>query len=105
MTQAHTPLSYFCSPNYQDSALYPNIVQLIRAAAIERDDTDEIKLEKLETLLGQSSGNLAQDMPLFAALLSIPGGERYPLPEMTPQRRKERTLAALLDKMKRRAPR
>ena len=39
-------------------------------------------------------------MPLFAALLSIPGGDRYPLPEMTPQRRKERTLEALLDQVK-----
>jgi hypothetical protein len=29
------------------------------------------------------------------------GGDRYPLPEMTLQRRKERTLAALLDHMKR----
>src|SRR5262249_6238838 len=37
---------------------------------------------------------------LFAALLSIPGDNRYPLPEMTPQRRKERTLAALLDQAK-----
>jgi class 3 adenylate cyclase/predicted ATPase len=101
VSQAHTPLSYFCSPNYQDSALYPNIVQVVRAAAIERDDTDETKLDKLQTLLGQSSGNLPQDMPLFAALLSIPGGKRYPPPEMTPQRRKERTLAALLDYIKR----
>src|SRR5262245_16414953 len=41
-------------------------------------------------LLAQSSGNLDEDMLLFAALLSIPGRERYPLADMTPQRRKER---------------
>jgi predicted ATPase len=46
-----------------------------------------------------------QNMPLFAALLSIPEGHRYPLPEMTPQRRKERTLATLLDQLKRLAAR
>jgi len=97
----HTPLSYFCSPLHQGSALYPVIGQLIRAAGIERDDSAEVKLDKLQSLLAQSSGNLSADMPLFAALLSIPGGDRYPLPEMTPQRRQELTLAVLLDQTKR----
>jgi class 3 adenylate cyclase len=97
----HTSLSYFCSPYHQDSALYPNISQLNRAAGIERDDSAVAKLDKLQSLLAQSSLNLAQDMPLFAALLSISGSDRFPLPEMTPQRRKARTLDALLDHMKR----
>jgi class 3 adenylate cyclase len=97
----HTPLSYFCSPLHQGSALYPFIGQLNRAAGIEREDRAEARLDKLQSLLAQSSGNLAQDMPLFAALLSISGGDRYPQPEMTPQRRKERTLAVLLDHTKR----
>jgi class 3 adenylate cyclase/predicted ATPase len=101
----HTPISYFCSPYHQSSALYPHIVQLIRAAGIERDDSADAKLDKLQALLAQSSGNLAEDMPLFAALLSICGGERHPLPGMAPQRRKERTLAALIDHMKRLATR
>jgi predicted ATPase len=101
----HTLLTYFCSPLHQGSALYPNIVQLTRAAEIERDDSAEVKLDKLQRLLAQSSGNLREDMPLFAALLSILGGERFPLPQMTPQRRKERTLAALLDQLKRLAAR
>src|SRR5262249_56592976 len=93
----HTSLSYFCSPHHQSSALYPHTMQLARAAGIERDDSAEVRLDKIKSLLEQSSGNLDQDMPLIAALLSISGGDRYPLPEMTPQRRKERTLAALLD--------
>jgi class 3 adenylate cyclase/tetratricopeptide (TPR) repeat protein len=97
----HTPLSYFCSPHHQNSALYPHITQLAHAAGLDRDDSAEIRLDKLRLLLAQSSANLDQDMPLFSALLSIPGGERYPLPEMTPQHRKERTLAALLDQLKR----
>jgi hypothetical protein len=70
------PLSYFCSPHHQDSALYPQMTQLTRAAGIERDDNTEIKLDKLQSLLVQSSGNIDQDMRLFAALLSIPGGNR-----------------------------
>jgi class 3 adenylate cyclase/tetratricopeptide (TPR) repeat protein len=105
ISDPHTSLSYFCSPHHQDSALYPNIGQLSRAAGIERDDSAETKLHKLQSLLAQSSGNLAEDMPLFAALLSISRGHRYPLPEISPQRRKERTLAALLDYMNRLATR
>jgi class 3 adenylate cyclase/predicted ATPase len=97
----HTPLAYFCSPLHQGSALYPFIGQLNRAAGIERDDSPDVRLDKLQSLVAQLSDNLAQDMPLIAALLSIPGGEYYPLPQMTPQRRKERTLAALLDQWKR----
>ena len=98
-------LRHFCSPYHQNSALYPHVIQLTRAAGIGRDDSADIKLDKLRSLLAQSSSKLDQDMPLFAALLSIPAGERYPLPEMTPQRLKERTLAALLDKLKRLAAR
>jgi class 3 adenylate cyclase len=97
----HTPLSYFCSPHHQNSALYPHITQLAHAAGIERDDSAEIRLDKLHAVLAQSNANLDQDIALFAALLTNPGGERYPLPEMTPQRRKERALGALLDQLKR----
>jgi len=101
----HTPLSYFCSPLHQGSALYPVIGQLTRATGIERDDGPETKLHKLLSLLAQSSTNLREELPLVAALLSIPGEDRYPLPEMTPQRRKERTLATLLDQLKQLATR
>jgi hypothetical protein len=85
------PLINHCSPYHKDSALHPVISQLLRAASIERGDSAEAKLDKLETLLAQPSENLVEDMPLFAALLSIPGGDRYTLPNLTPQRLKERT--------------
>jgi class 3 adenylate cyclase/predicted ATPase len=99
-SEPYTQLLYHCSPYHQDSALYPIIGQLIRAAGIEQDDAPETKLDKLEVLLRQSSENPTEDMPLFAALLSIPGGERYPLPKVTPQRIKERTLGSLLAHLK-----
>src|SRR5262249_27937643 len=40
-TEPHTRLRYFCSPHHKDSALYPSIAQLERAARFRRDDTDE----------------------------------------------------------------
>ena len=61
----------------------------------------EGKLAKLEALLTQSSENLAEDMAVFAALLSIPDRERYSLPSLTPQQLKERTLDALMAHLRR----
>jgi hypothetical protein len=85
-----------CSPHHQASALYPFISQLEHAAGIERDDTPERKLERLEELLARASRDSARDIALLADLLSIPSGSRYPLPGLSPQKRKEETLIALL---------
>jgi class 3 adenylate cyclase/predicted ATPase len=94
--EPHTRLRLFCSPHHQDSALHPIIAQLERAAEFRRDDTAEQRLDKLEALLAQASNDLGEAAPLIAELLSIPGGERYPPLNLTPQKRKERMLQALL---------
>ena len=92
-TEPHTRLRYFCSPHHQNSALYPVIVQLERAAGFERDDGPEAKLDKLETLLGPAAE--IGDVSLLVELLSVPGGDRFAPLELSPQRKKERTFAAL----------
>jgi class 3 adenylate cyclase/predicted ATPase len=93
-TEPHTRLRYFCSPHHQDSALYPFITQLEHAAGFARDDTATTKLDKLEALLGD--GAEPGDISLIAEMLSLSGGERFPRLDLSPQRKKERTLAALL---------
>ena len=90
----HAPLSFYCSPSYQDSAFYPVIAQLERAAGFRRDDTREERLAKFAALVHPSIGDEA--IALIAALLSISAEERYPLPNLSPQRRKQRTLEALI---------
>jgi predicted ATPase len=55
--EAHTHLRYFCSPHHQDSAIYPVITQLERAAGIRRDDTNEQRLAKLEALLALATND------------------------------------------------
>jgi class 3 adenylate cyclase len=94
--EAHTRLRYFCSPHHQDSALYPSIAQLERAASFRREDTSEERLAKLEAVLSQGTNDLGEAVPLLADLLSIPIGDRYPPLNLTPQKRKERTLHAQL---------
>jgi class 3 adenylate cyclase/predicted ATPase len=94
--EPHTRLRYFCSPHHQDSAFYPSITQLERAAGFRREDTPEQRLAKLEALLAQGTNDLGGAAPLFADLLSIPTGDRYPQLNLTPQKRKEKTLHAQL---------
>jgi class 3 adenylate cyclase len=93
-TDPHTRLRYFCSPHHQDSALYPSITQLERAAGFRREDTNEQRLVKLEAVLSQGTNDLTEALPLFADLLSIQIGDRYPAPNLSPKRRKEKTLHA-----------
>ena len=94
--EPHTRLRSFCSPHHQDSALYPTITQLERAAGFRREDTAEQRLDKLEAVLAQATNDLGEAAPLLAALLSLPTGERYPPLNLTPQKQKEKTLRALV---------
>ena len=93
-TEPHTRLRYFCSPQRTDSAFFPIISQMERAAGFIHDDTVQAKLDKLDALMAQ---NLTprQDMALFAEMLSLPNDGRYPTLDLTPQQRRQKTLEAL----------
>jgi class 3 adenylate cyclase/tetratricopeptide (TPR) repeat protein len=93
----HTRLRYQCSPYHANSALRPFIIQLERAAGFKADDPPEQRLVKLEALLDRDAPGIRATAPLFAALLSIPTGERYPPLSLSPVQQRRRTLAALLD--------
>ncbi|HVI65604.1 MAG TPA: adenylate/guanylate cyclase domain-containing protein, partial [Bradyrhizobium sp.] len=95
--EPHTRLRYQCSPYHTNSALHPCIAQLERAAGFKADDTPEQRLDKLEAILAMDASRVQAAAPLFAALLSIPFGERYPLLALSPAQQRRRTLAALLD--------
>jgi class 3 adenylate cyclase/tetratricopeptide (TPR) repeat protein len=103
--ESHTRLREFCSPHHQDTALYPSITQLERAAGLRRDDTDEQRLDKLENVLALAADDLGETVPLLADLLSIPTGDRYPALDLTPQKRKEKTLRALVARIEGPTPR
>ena len=93
-TEPHTRLRYFCSPQHTDSAFYPIIGQMERAAGFAHDDTPQARLDKLDAPLAQTSTS-EQDAALFAELLSLPNDGRYPKLNLTPQQRRQKTLEAL----------
>ena len=88
-------LRNFCSPQHIDSALYPTIRQIERAAEFTRDDTSQAKLDKLDALLARSATS-SSDSALFAEMLSLPNDGRHPALKLTPQQRRQRTLEALV---------
>jgi class 3 adenylate cyclase/predicted ATPase len=96
--EPHTRLRYFCSPQHTDSALFPIISQMERAAGFAHNDTVQVKLDKLDALLKQSSIT-GQDAALFSEMLSLPNDGRYPTLELAPQQRRQRTQEALATRM------
>src|SRR6266581_4484787 len=86
-----------CSPYYQHTALYPLIDLLERVALrFEREESAQQKLHKLEGFLVQYGLPLAETVPLFAALLSLPLAEGYTSLTISPEQQKQKTLQALL---------
>jgi class 3 adenylate cyclase/predicted ATPase len=92
--EAHTRLRYFCSPQHTDSALYPIIGQMERAAGLAHDDKPQAKLDKLDAVLAQTSTS-KEDVAHFAEMLSLPNDGRYPALHLAPEQRRQRTLEAL----------
>jgi class 3 adenylate cyclase/predicted ATPase len=88
-------LRYYCSPYHQDSALFPVIDQIGRAAAFAREDSPPVRLKKLEAMLARSVPS-DEHVAFLADLLSLPASERHPLPALSPQQKKEETLNALI---------
>ena len=93
-TEPHTRLRYFCSPQHTDSAFYPIISQMERAAGFVHDDIPQARLDKLDMMLAQTSTS-KQDAALFAEMLSLPNDGRYPAIDLAPEQRRQRTLEAL----------
>jgi class 3 adenylate cyclase/predicted ATPase len=93
--EPHTRLRDFCSPQHTDSAFHPIIGQMERAAGFAHDDTAQAKLDKLDTMLAQSSTS-TQHAALFADMLSLPNDGRYPGLELVAEQRRQETIEALV---------
>ena len=93
--EAHTRLRYFCSPQHTDSALYPIIGQMERAAGLAHDDKPQAKLDKLDAVLAQTSTS-PEDSALLAEMLSLASDGRYPALELSSEQRRQKTLEALM---------
>ena len=88
--EPHITVRQFCLAHHTSSALYPFIRQLERAARFERSELPAEKFAKLEALLVRSGADADRVVLPLANLLSLPPSDRYRMPELSPQKRKER---------------
>jgi class 3 adenylate cyclase/tetratricopeptide (TPR) repeat protein len=95
-SEPHVALRYFCSAHHTNSALFPFIGQIERAAGFERSDSPTQKLSKLDALVAQSTAD-PEHVAVLASLFALPASDG--LHELSPRRRKEKTLAALLARL------
>jgi len=97
--EPHFLLRCQCSPYHADSALFPVIQQLSHAAGFIEEDSNQTRLERLEAMLSGATEDVAAIAPLIATLLGIDPTSRYGASTLTPQQRRSRTLAALIDQL------
>jgi predicted ATPase len=96
--EPHTRLRYFCAPQHTDSALYPIIGQMERAAGLSSHDTPRARLDKLDALLAQTPTS-PQDAALLAGMLSLPNDGRYPELALSPEQFRQGVLEALMSQL------
>jgi class 3 adenylate cyclase/tetratricopeptide (TPR) repeat protein len=94
-SEPHITLRYFCSAHHTNSALFPFIGQIERAAGFDRGDSPTEKLSKLDALVAQSTAD-PEHVAVLASLFALPASDRCQPQELSPQKRREKTLAALL---------
>jgi tetratricopeptide (TPR) repeat protein len=97
--EAHARINLQCSPYHSDSALYPVIQYLVRAANLAPADPPDIRSGKLNALIGARHITDPAAIPLLAELLSIPLTETAPT--ASPAQRKAATLALIVEIMMR----
>jgi class 3 adenylate cyclase/predicted ATPase len=92
-------LRYQCSQFHSRSAFHPVLQQMARAAGIEDTDPAELKLAKLEAVLRLGTGQVEEAVLLLAPLLSIPIAGRGPPPQLSAERRRQRTCEIMLEQL------
>lgn len=92
-----------CWPHFKNSALHPLIALILRSMGIQREDTLEQKVQKLESNLISLGFSLPETAPLFGALLSIPLEPKYEPLSTPPEEQRVKTLEALVSMLLRTA--
>jgi AAA ATPase-like protein/adenylate/guanylate cyclase family protein len=100
LSEPHMRLRYFCSPQHTESALYPVIGLMERAAGFAHGDSAKTKLDKLDAMLAHTATS-PQDAALLAEILSLPNDGRYPVFDLALPLRRQRTLPALMGQSRR----
>ena len=95
-SEPHADVQCQCSPFFSNSPLHPFVERIERDAGFRLDDPPGARLVKLETLLAQATDEVLTVAPVFAAMLSLPIGDRYGPSPYDPGQQRELTIEALI---------
>lgn len=95
----HARFVYHCSPYHTNSALYPILQSIKRAAGFDKSDTDATRFAKLEKLVSWSSKDLESDLPLIANLLFVPVPKPYKPVELPAKTLRQKTAQSLVQQL------
>jgi len=95
--EPHFSLKFQCLPHLAQSALFPVIQQIRRLANLTVEDSDDVKLEKIRTLLSAADEQADKAVPLVAELVSVPIESRYAPLALTALQAKAQTLFVLVE--------
>jgi predicted ATPase len=98
-------VEWYCSPYHQGSPFHPVTDYFDRAYQLGREPDPAARLDRLVTRLRGDGVADPEELALFAAMLSIPAGDRLPALAMSPERQRERTQDAVLGWLNARAER
>jgi class 3 adenylate cyclase/predicted ATPase len=94
--EPHILLHHQCSPYHSQSAFFPVIEQIEKAAQLSAREADADKIAKLKAYLPRLTNNSVEPVLLIANLLSV-STENHELSEFTPQQIKNRTISTVVD--------
>ncbi|WP_428266883.1 TOMM system kinase/cyclase fusion protein [Haliangium sp.] len=100
--QPHTRLEARCAPESRHVALQPLIDMFTLKLGLDDDMSAETMRARLDAMLTRYGLATDEYLPLLATLLGIPPGDRFPLPDVAPERLKvmiQEAVVALLGVM------
>jgi class 3 adenylate cyclase/ABC-type lipoprotein export system ATPase subunit len=95
--EPHRLLRCQCSPYHRNSVLFPFKKLLRHRLTLGHDLSSQENLDRIETMLSRLGRHKRSSTLLLAELLDVPSEEKLSPLEMTPNQRKEQTLAILED--------
>lgn len=101
----HEVIQSQCSPHHTNTVLHPVIAYLRQAAGMTGEDTIPLQRQKLAALMADNGLDDRVTVALFADLLSLHGHEQDRPANVSPDKRKEMTLEALVHYLQRLADR
>jgi class 3 adenylate cyclase/predicted ATPase len=94
-TELYSHISFQCSPYYTSTPFYPFVEQLKSIAGFDHAGSPEESLKALEASVAATTDRVELVTGLFASLFSVVTGDRYKPLDLSPQRQKDETVAAL----------